>query len=123
MPIYEYQCADCRRPISLLVMRIADPTPPRCPRCGGNQLTRLMSRFATVRSEDDRLDSLADPASLGGLDEDDPKSMARWMKKMGSELGEDADQDWDEAVDEAMDDEAGGEQESSSESMGSGDDL
>jgi hypothetical protein len=83
-----------------------------------------MSRFATVRSEEDRLDALADPTSLGDLDENDPKSMARWMKKMGSELGEDAEGDWDEAIDEAMDEEAGSEEESSSpESPGSGDDL
>ena len=64
MPIYEYHCADCRRTVSLLVMRISDPAPPVCPRCGGTQLRRLMSRFATVRSEEDRLDSLADPSSL-----------------------------------------------------------
>ncbi len=89
MPIYEYHCASCRRAVSLLVMRISDPTPPSCPRCGGAELRRLMSRFATIRSEEDRLDSLADPSSLGDLNEDDPKSVARWMKKMGSEMGED----------------------------------
>ena len=49
MPIYEYHCADCRRRVSLLVMRISDPEAPRCPRCGGEQLTRLMSRFAILR--------------------------------------------------------------------------
>jgi putative FmdB family regulatory protein len=119
MPIYEYHCADCRRAVSLLVMRISDPTPPVCPRCGGTQLRRLMSRFATVRSEEDRLDSLADPSSLGGLDEDDPKSVAKWMKKMGNEMGEDLGDD----VDEALDQEAGGDFEAPSEAAGGGDDL
>ncbi|HZS32179.1 MAG TPA: zinc ribbon domain-containing protein [Methylomirabilota bacterium] len=123
MPIYEYACEDCRRRVSLLVMRISDPTPPRCPRCGGARLTRLMSRFATLRSDEDRLDSLADPSGLGDLDEEDPKSVARWMKKMGSELGEDAGEDWDDAVDEALEEEAGGESEASSESAGGDDDL
>ncbi|HEV8310689.1 MAG TPA: zinc ribbon domain-containing protein [Methylomirabilota bacterium] len=108
MPIYEYRCADCRRQVSLLVMRISDPEPPRCPRCGGEHLTRLLSRFATIRSEDDRLESLADPGALGDIDENDPKSVARWMKKMGSELGDDAGEDWGEMVDEAMDEEAEG---------------
>jgi putative FmdB family regulatory protein len=102
MPIYEYDCADCRRVVSLLVLRISDPTPPRCPRCGGERLTRLLSRFATVRSEEDRLEALADPSSMGELDEDDPKSVARWMKKMGRELGDEAGEDFDEAIDEAM---------------------
>ncbi len=123
MPIYEYACEDCRHRVSLLVMRISDPTPPRCPRCGGARLTRLMSRFATLRSDEDRLDSLADPSGLGDLDDEDPKSVARWMKKMGSELGEDAGEDWDDAVDEALEEEAGGESEASSESAGGGDDL
>src|SRR5262245_57851047 len=40
MPIYEYHCADCRRRVSLLVMRISDPGTARCPRCGGEHLTR-----------------------------------------------------------------------------------
>ena len=112
MPIYEYQCADCRRRVSLLVVRISDPGTPRCPRCGGEALTRLMSRFATIRSEDDRLDSLADPGQLGDLDENDPRSVARWMKKMGGELGDDAGEgeNWDEMVEEAVEqEEAGGE--------------
>ena len=122
MPIYEYDCADCRRRVSLLVMRISNPEPPRCPRCGGERLTRLMSRFARLRSDDDRLDSLADPSQLGNLDEDDPKSVARFMKKMGGELGEDAGEDWGQMVDEAMEEEAGGES-PAAETSGGGDDL
>jgi hypothetical protein len=61
-----------------------------------------MSRFATVKSEEDRLESLADPSNLGDLDEDDPKSVARFMKKMGKELGEDLGEDLDQTIDEAM---------------------
>src|SRR5262245_50964036 len=119
MPIYEYHCADCRRPVSLLVLRISDPAPPRCPRCGGEHLRRLMSRFATIRSEEDRLDSLADPSSLGDLNEDDPRSVARWMKRMGSEMGEDLGDD----VDEALEEEASSDLETPSEAAGGGDDL
>jgi hypothetical protein len=81
-----------------------------------------MSRFATLRSEDDRLESLADSGNLGDLDENDPKSVARWMKKMGSELGEDAGEDWDQMVEEAMEEEASGGAEAS-EAAGGSDDL
>jgi hypothetical protein len=52
-------------------------------------MNRLLSRFASPKSEEARLESLADPANLGGLDESDPRSMARLMKKMGQEMGED----------------------------------
>jgi hypothetical protein len=63
---------------------------------------RLMSRFATVKSEDARLESLADPSQYGDLDENDPKSVARFMKRMGQEMGEDLGDDLDAAMDEAM---------------------
>jgi hypothetical protein len=82
-----------------------------------------MSRFATIRSEEDRLDSLADPSSLGDLNEDDPKSVARWMKKMGGEMGEDAGEDWNDTVEEAMEEEASSDAGFPSESAGGGDDL
>jgi putative FmdB family regulatory protein len=109
VPIYEYHCQDCRRRVSVLVRSISNPGMPACPRCGGKHLERLMSRFARVRSEESRLDALADPGALGDLDENDPKSVARWAKKMGKELGEDVGEDFDEMMEQAMDEEGGGE--------------
>jgi putative FmdB family regulatory protein len=109
MPIYEYDCADCRRPVSLLVLRPSAAPPPTCPRCGSTSLSRLMSRFVTVKSEEARLDALADSSSLGDLDENDPGSVARFMKKMGREFGDDLGDDFGTAVDEAMAETDGGE--------------
>jgi putative FmdB family regulatory protein len=100
MPIYEYRCTGCKRKVTVLTLRASETVEPQCDRCGSRALTRLMSRFATVRSEESRIDDLADPSSLDGLDENDPKSMARWMRKMGKELGEDVGDDFDEMVDE-----------------------
>ena len=54
-------------------------------------MERVLSRFAAPKSEEARLESLADPASLGGIDENDPRSVARLMKKMGQEMGENVD--------------------------------
>ena len=119
MPIYEYHCQDCRRRVSILVRSISNPGRPTCPRCGGHHLERLMSRFARLRSEEDRLDTLADPSKLGDLDEDDPKSVARWAKKMGKELGEDLGEDFDQMMEEATDEEAAG----AGKAGGDGDDL
>lgn len=101
MPIYEYRCSDCRRRVSLFWRSYSDSEQgtPECPGCGGARLVRLISRVAVLRSEDSRLDDLADPGSLAGLDEDDPKSMARWMRKMGSEMGEDMGPEFAEVVD------------------------
>ena len=108
VPIYEYLCEDCRRRVDLLVRSISNPPKPVCPRCGGAKLERLMSRFTRVRSEEDRLDRLADPSAFGDLDENDPASVARWAKKMGKEMGEDLGEDFDQVVEEAMQEEGKG---------------
>ena len=100
MPIYEYLCRSCRKKVTVLTLRASETVEPRCEHCGGADLTRLMSRFALVRSEERRLDDLSDPDALSGVDENDPKSMARWMRKMGQELGEDGGEDFDQMVDE-----------------------
>ena len=102
MPIYEYECRDCRRVVSLLVLRPGSATAPACPRCGGAALTRLLSRFATPKSEEARMEALAGSNSLGDVDENDPASVARFMKHMGRELGDDLGDDFEGAVDEAM---------------------
>ena len=88
--------------VSVLVRSLAGHASPRCPRCGSAELSRLMSRFVTVKSEDARLESLADPSQYGDLDENDPKSVARFMKRMGQEMGEDLGEDLDAAMEETM---------------------
>jgi len=108
VPIYEYECQGCQRRLSLLIRTLSAAEAPRCPRCGSAALSRLMSRFATVKSEDARLDSLSDPSSFGDLDENDPQSVARFVKKMGHEMGEDLGEDLDAAMDEAMGEGEGG---------------
>jgi putative FmdB family regulatory protein len=108
MPIYEFLCRDCRRKMSALVLSRARVDEVRCKRCGSANLEKLVSRFATVKSEEARLESLADPSSFGELDQDDPKSVARWMKKMGKEMGEDFGDDLDQAVEEEMDGDGAG---------------
>ncbi len=100
MPIYEYLCHDCQRRVSLLWRSFADAESraPICPRCGGQHLTRLISRVAVLRSEESRLEDLADPSALDGLDENDPKSLARFMRKMADETGEDLGPEFEEVI-------------------------
>ena len=89
MPIYEYQCRHCRKRSTVLVLKTPHPASATCQHCGSTELDRLLSRFAAPKSEEARLESLADPQSLSGLDENDPRSVARFMRKMGEEMGED----------------------------------
>jgi putative FmdB family regulatory protein len=101
MPIYEYRCHDCRRRVSVWwrTFSEAETDTPRCPRCGGERLDRLVSKVRVIRSEESRLEDLADPTSLGDLDEEDPRSIARWMRKMSHEAGEDMGPEFEEVVD------------------------
>jgi putative FmdB family regulatory protein len=100
MPIYEYSCHDCGRRVSLLWRTFADAEARQaiCPRCGGVHLTRLISRVAVLRSEESHLDDMTDPGDMAGLDENDPKSLARFMRKMAGETGEDLGPEFDEVV-------------------------
>jgi putative FmdB family regulatory protein len=102
MPIYEFECRSCRRKTTALVMSRAREGDVRCKHCGAADLERLWSRFASPKSEDARLESLADPSSLAGIDENDPRSVAQFMKKMGRELGEDVGDEFDQAIEEEM---------------------
>jgi hypothetical protein len=86
--------------VTVLTLRVSERVDAACEHCGGTKLDRLMSRFSLVRSDDQRLDDLAGDASSGDVDESDPKSVARWMRKMGDELGPDAGGDFDELVDD-----------------------
>ena len=93
---------------------------PACKFCKSAELEQLYSRFSSPKSEEQRLESLADPTSLAGLDENDPASVARWMKKMGKEMGEDVGEDFDQIAEEAAQEVASGQAGGEDETGGSG---
>jgi putative FmdB family regulatory protein len=101
MPIYEYRCQRCGKRVSLLfrTYAAASEARPRCPACQSDELRRLVSRVRLMTSEETRLENLASPDSLGDVDENDPRSVARWMRRMGQEVGEDLGPEFDEVVD------------------------
>ncbi len=88
MPLYEYRCTSCRKRVTILTLRASEAVDAVCEHCGARTLERLMSRFAMGRSDEARLDRLSDPSNLNGLDENDPASVGRWMKRMSREMGD-----------------------------------
>ena len=109
MPIYEYRCRQCGKKSEFITFRISETVTPNCRHCGAEKMDRIPSRVRVRLSEETRMERLADPSRLGGLDENDPKSMVRWMKKMGQEMGEDFEgEDMDAMIEEAMEEEAQG---------------
>lgn len=100
MPDYEYRCSDCGKRVSIFqTFEEYGKESVQCPNCGGDRLTRLISRVRVLRSEESRLDTLADPSAWDGLDEEDPRAMARMIRKMGNEMGEELPAEFDEVVD------------------------
>ncbi len=87
MPIYEFRCERCRRRSSVFTRSIGGEVAAVCSHCGSREMSRLISRVAVLRSEDDTLAGL-DESSLGDVDENDPQSMARWVRRMSRQMGE-----------------------------------
>ncbi|MGH2620576.1 MAG: FmdB family zinc ribbon protein [Anaerolineales bacterium] len=99
MPRYDYRCTSCKKR-SVIFQTYAEygRKKVKCPHCGGVEMQRLIGRVRIARSEESRLDELSDPSDWGDFDESDPRSMAKMMRKMGSELGEDMPGEFDEVV-------------------------
>ena len=114
MPVYEYACNACGKTVSIFVRSMSSPVSGVCDRCGSADLRRLMSRFAVVRpSGGGDLDSLDDDALMDGFDQNDPRAMASWMRKMQGEMGDEMGPEFDDMVarlerGESLDEDLGG---------------
>ncbi len=99
MPIYEYTCGACKRRVSLFFPSFSAAEARSaagevvCPRCSSPDLQRVQSRAYTLRAEAPGGDTLDDEpdALMSGLDEDDPRSVARWARRMKDSMGEELD--------------------------------
>jgi len=99
MPLYDYICDVCRQRFDIFMSyQEYGARPVICPHCRSEKVRRRISRPRVLKSDDARLESLADPSALEGL-EDDPQALGRMMRKMGSELGEELPPEFDEVVD------------------------
>jgi putative FmdB family regulatory protein len=100
VPIHEYRCHSCGRRVSVFwrTFSEAERGQPVCPRCGSTNLTRLVSRVRMLRSESSQLDDTSAMDDMPDIDENDPRSLGRWMRKMSAETGEDLGPEFDEVV-------------------------
>jgi putative FmdB family regulatory protein len=99
MPNYEYRCLECRRRFVLFfTFSEYGKKTAVCPHCQSQNVQRKIGRVRVARSDDSRMESLADPSNLAGLDED-PRSLGKMMREMSKETGESLGPEFDEVVD------------------------
>ena len=102
MPIYEYYCDRCKKVSSFLLLRATEEIEPYCKSCDTKDVRRILSRVSILKSEESRMESLLDPSKLSGLNENDPRSVEKLMKRMGRELGDELGEGFEQEMEEAM---------------------
>jgi len=101
MPVYEFYCIDCHTIFNFLSKTVNTEKRPDCPKCGRRELDRRVSLFSFSRGRkeepaDDMPDideSKLEKAMMGlagemeGMDENDPKHMAKFMRRLKEATG------------------------------------
>lgn len=99
MPSYTYRCLDCRRKFDVFQSYAEyGKAVVVCPHCQSENVQRKFNRVRVARSGHSRLEDLADPARLAGIDQD-PQALGSMMREMQQELGEDMGGEFDEVID------------------------
>ncbi|MEO8268876.1 MAG: zinc ribbon domain-containing protein [Aureliella sp.] len=113
MPIYEFYCENCHTLYSFFARRVDTETVPACPKSKQHALRRQMSRFAissgrqepsSFGPESDVQDAQMEQAmmqmasEMEHVNEDDPKAMARMMRKLMETSGMNMGEGMEEAV-------------------------
>lgn len=99
MPTYDYICNNCNQRFDVfLTFAEYGKKTVTCTHCQSKNVRRRMTKVRIAKSEDSRMESMADDFSgIEGL-EDDPKAMGRMMRKMGKEMGEELPPEFNEVV-------------------------
>ena len=98
MPVYEFYCPDCHMIFNFLSRRVNTEKRPDCPRCRRAKIERQVSLFAISRNrteagmpdlDESRMEQpmMALASEAEGMDEEDPRQMARMMRKLYDATG------------------------------------
>jgi len=100
MPTYDFICNNCNQRFDIfLTFSEYGKKTVTCAHCGSKNVRRRMTKVRIAKTEESRMDRMADDFSgFEGL-EDDPRAMGQMMRKMGKEMGEELPPEFDEVVD------------------------
>ena len=95
MPIYEYRCSACSSVSSRLVYSWSSTTELECPKCGGQELEKLMSAFSFRPSWGDSLNWVPSGETSRDVDENSAASIDQYMGRIKQEMGGQTTPDFD----------------------------
>ncbi len=100
MPTYDFICNDCQRRFDVfMTFSEYGKKTTICVHCQSEDVRRRMTRVRIAKSDESRMESAADDFS--GMDgiENDPKALAKMMRKMGNEMGEELPAEFNDVTD------------------------
>jgi putative FmdB family regulatory protein len=98
MPNYEYRCLNCRKRFDIFLTYAEYGTRPViCPHCKSDHVQRRITKVRVARSDESRMENIADPGNLQGL-EDDPRALGRMMRQMSSEVDDELGPEFNEVI-------------------------
>ena len=101
MPIFEYECAQCRRVSSHVVLNSHKRERRVCPGCNSRKLRRVMSAFSVVESEASRIRNFDTAAPRDESFYRDSRNVGLWAKKRAKEMGVDLGAKFESTVEKA----------------------
>lgn len=100
MPTYDFLCNDCNQRFDVfLTFAEYGKKKVSCAHCGSKNVRRRLTKVRIAKSEESRMEAMADDFSGFEDLEEDPRAMGRMMRKLGKEMGEDLPPEFEEVVD------------------------
>jgi putative FmdB family regulatory protein len=100
MPTYDFICNKCNQRFDVFqTFSEYGKKAVHCTHCQSDNVRRRMTKVRIAKSDSSRMESAADDFS--GMDgiEDDPRALAKMMRKMGGEMGEELPSEFNDVVD------------------------
>ena len=85
MPVYEYQCKSCNHRYSAILSIKDSDEAPSCPDCGSDDVRKLVSSVAVVRSAQGKAKDRA--KAVTEVDPSKPQEVAKYLRIMDPSLG------------------------------------
>ena len=101
MPSYDFACNTCKKRSTLrfATYNAYFEAVPTCLHCASTDIYRVIGRVAQAKAEGARFSNSVDDSALPDLDNADPATLGRYLRKMSEETGESLGDEFNEVVD------------------------